>query len=66
MSDVAMNYKVVQKPWDLKPSETFCSSPIKGVLPVGIKVTLANLLFIEKENLPSALINRIIRIAAFS
>lgn len=54
-----------QKPWDLKPSEAFCSRPIKGVLPEEIKVTLANLIFIEKVNLPSSLINRIIRIAAF-
>ena len=55
----------IEKPWELKPSENFCSDPLEGDLPREIKVIQVNLLFIEKANLPPALINRIIRLAAF-
>jgi len=54
-----------ESPWELRPSETFCIEPITGHLPERMKVIRANLLFIEKVGLPSSLINRVIRLAAF-
>ena len=55
----------IEKPWELKPSEHFCLEPLDGILPEEVKAIRANLLFIEKSSLPPALINRIIRLAAF-
>ena len=54
-----------EAPWELKPSENFCTDPIAGELPDAIRVIRSNLLYIEKAGLPSALVNRIIRLAAF-
>jgi len=54
-----------ESPWELRPSETFCIEPISGELPERITVIRSNLLFVEKSGLPSALINRVIRLAAF-
>jgi len=38
---------------------------ISGPLPSSIKATLANMLYVEKEQLPQPLLNRFVRIAAF-
>ena len=54
-----------ETPWELKPSETFCAEPINGKLPDQVTVTKSNQLFVEKKDLPPAMINRIIRLAAF-
>jgi len=52
-------------PWTLPPSGKRPERPIKEPLPSSVKVIWSNLLFIEKAGLPSSLVNRILRLAAF-
>jgi superfamily II DNA or RNA helicase len=52
-------------PWRLPPSRKRADGPIEGPLPRSVKIVRANLLFIEKEGLPPAMLNRLLRIAAF-
>ncbi len=54
-----------EDPWTRPPSQKREDRPIPGPLPSVIKGTLANLLFIDKSDLSSPLINRLKRIAAF-
>ena len=49
-----------QEPWK-NPSEKRLSCP----MPASLTVTLANLIYFEKEGLPQALANRLVRLAAF-
>lgn len=51
-----------QKPWE--PSVS-ASKKLAGKLPESLTITLANLIFFEKEQLPQTLANRLIRLAAF-
>ena len=41
------------------------SLPIQGALPERAKIVLANLIFVEKEGLPQAMISRLLHLAAF-
>lgn len=41
------------------------SKKLTGVMPASLTVTLSNLLYFEKDQLPQALANRLIRLAAF-
>lgn len=50
------------EPWNLEKNK---SNKIPGVMPKLLKITLANLIYIEKKVLPQSLANRIIRLAAF-
>ncbi|MBF0492755.1 MAG: DEAD/DEAH box helicase family protein [Deltaproteobacteria bacterium] len=50
------------KPW--KKSERK-SKKINGPFPEKAKITLDNMIYVEKSGLPSAMLNRILRIAAF-
>jgi superfamily II DNA or RNA helicase len=52
-------------PWTLMPSRKKKEEPIAGPLPPGVRITRGNLLYIEKEGLPSAMLNRLHRLAAF-
>lgn len=52
-------------PWEHLPSGRSRSTPIPGPLPAQVRAVLAQRLFIEKADLPSALLNRIKRLAAF-
>ena len=54
-----------QDPWTLPPSRRRAEHPIEGPFPESVDVTRANLVYIEKQGLPPAMINRILRIAAF-
>lgn len=54
-----------QDPWTLPPSRRRADRPIEGPLPEGVKITRANLVYVEKQGFPPAMINRILRIAAF-
>lgn len=45
--------------------EKIQGNKIPGVMPESLKLTLANLIYIEKQALPQPLANRIIRLAAF-
>jgi len=52
-------------PWQMRPSGRVAPAPIRGPLPPRVHVVLGDLLYIDKEGLPPALINRLIRLAAF-
>ena len=54
-----------ETPWVLPPSRKPESPCIPGPLPTQVAIVLGNQLYIEKTGLPPALINRLIRIAAF-
>jgi hypothetical protein len=54
-----------QAPWDRSPSRHTSLPRISGKLPEQIQAVLAQSIFVAKEGLPSALINRIKRLAAF-
>ena len=54
-----------QEPWTLPPSRKRREFPIVGPLPERVQVVRANLLFIEKKGLPSGMLNRLLRLAAF-
>lgn len=52
-------------PWTLPPSRKRKDPVIAGPLPKTVKIVRANLLFIEKAGIPPAMMNRLLRIAAF-
>jgi superfamily II DNA or RNA helicase len=54
-----------QDPWTLPPSRKRLERPIKEPLPESIQFVRANLLYVEKKDLPSAMQNRLLRLAAF-
>ncbi len=53
------------EPWTLPPSRIRTDKPIFEALPGNVKIVLGNQLYIEKNNLPPILINKLIRLAAF-
>lgn len=53
------------EPWKLTPSRKHRETPITGPLPDHLNLVISNQIYIEKENLPAPLRNRIIRLAAF-
>jgi superfamily II DNA or RNA helicase/very-short-patch-repair endonuclease len=52
-------------PWMAPPSRRKKDAPIVGSLPKTLELTLGNQIYIAKEELPPALRNRLIRLAAF-
>ena len=55
-----------EDPWTISPSRKREDKLVlTGLLPSEIKATLANLVYIEKEGLPSPLLNRLKKLAAF-
>lgn len=54
-----------QYPWTLPPSRRRAEHAVEGPFPESVTVTRANLVYVEKQGLPPAMINRIMRIAAF-
>ncbi len=54
-----------EDPWTLPPSGRRSEKPIPGPLPDRVRITRGNLLFIEKTAMPPAMVNRLIRLAAF-
>ncbi|HHV61445.1 MAG TPA: hypothetical protein GXX51_02245 [Firmicutes bacterium] len=55
-----------ENPWTLPPSKKRKSEkPITGPLPEKVRIIQNNLLYIEKEGLPPALLSRLVRLAAF-
>ena len=54
-----------QDPWMLPPSRKRMERPIEGPLPEKVQIVRANLLYVEKQGLPPALLNRLLRLAAF-
>ena len=54
-----------QDPWALPPSQKNVERPIPGPFPPAVQIVRANLLYIEKNGLPPAMLNRLLRLAAF-
>ena len=54
-----------QDPWTLPPSRRHLERPIDGPLPDKVQIVRANLLYVEKQGLPPAMLNRLLRLAAF-
>jgi superfamily II DNA or RNA helicase len=52
-------------PWLWSPSRKRKDGRIAGLLPSTVRVVVGNLVYIEKKDLPSAMLDRLIRIAAF-
>ena len=52
-------------PWTLPPSGKHPEKMIEGPFPASIQVVIANMAYIEKKGLPPAMINKLIRLAAF-
>ncbi|MCW5556130.1 MAG: DUF559 domain-containing protein [Verrucomicrobiae bacterium] len=52
-------------PWTAPPSRRRKEPPIAGQLPERIEMVLADQIYMPKENLPPALRNRLVRLAAF-
>lgn len=53
------------EPWKLSPSRKTKEPVITGPLPDRISIVIGNQIFVDKENLPASLRNRLIRLAAF-
>lgn len=60
--DVSFTGEDTLSPWIVRPHK---SKKLKGKLPNLIKIVIANQVFVEKNGIPPALLNRIVRIAAF-
>jgi superfamily II DNA or RNA helicase len=54
-----------EDPWTLPPSRKKKDQPIPGPLPPSVNIVRGNLVYVEKEGLPSAMLNRLHRLAAF-
>src|SRR6267143_305318 len=54
-----------EAPWLWRPSRKRKEIQITGPLPPNVRVVASNLIYIEKEGLPSGMVDRLVRIAAF-
>jgi len=54
-----------EDPWTLPPSGKRTERPIPAPLPERVRIVRANLLYVEKGELPSPMVNRLLRLAAF-
>jgi superfamily II DNA or RNA helicase len=54
-----------EDPWTLPPSKKRIEKPIQGPLPRTVQLVQSNLVYVEKKGLPPAMLNRLIRLAAF-
>ena len=54
-----------EDPWSISVSKEPQKQLIRETLPAKTKVTLANLVYVEKRDLPSPILNRLMRLAAF-
>src|SRR6185295_17687768 len=52
-------------PWLRPPSKRLPEKTVAGPLPGIVRVVRGNLTYIEKAGLPSAMLNRLLRLAAF-
>ncbi len=53
------------EPWLASPSRRKPETPIAGPLPDSIEVVLGDQIYVDRTGLPPALVNRLIRVAAF-
>ena len=61
----ALSAEDEDEPWTAQPSHRRKDPPVSGPLPKRLDLTLGNEIYIEKEALPPALRNRLLRLAAF-
>ncbi|MBI3679348.1 MAG: DEAD/DEAH box helicase family protein [Acidobacteria bacterium] len=54
-----------QDPWTLPPSRKRRGRLIEGSLPRSVQIVRANLVYVESKDLPPAMLNRLLRLAAF-
>lgn len=54
-----------QDPWTIPPSRKRSDRPIAGPFPKSVQIVRANLVYVEKKDLPPAMRNRLLRLAAF-
>ena len=54
-----------QDAWTLPPSGKRRERPIEGPLPKTVQIVRSNLVFVESKGLPPAMLNRLLRLAAF-
>ena len=54
-----------EEPWTAPPSRRKAEQPIVGQMPERVEVVLGNQVYIDRDDLPPALVNRLIRLAAF-
>jgi superfamily II DNA or RNA helicase len=54
-----------EEPWMAPPSRRRITPPVRGALPESVAVVLGNQVYIDREQLPPAIVNRLIRLAAF-
>jgi len=54
-----------EEPWTAPPSRQKRLPAIAGALPIQINAVLADQIYIPREGLPSGLVNRLVRLAAF-
>ncbi len=52
-------------PWTAAPSSKMSREPLQGPFPPVVEIVCSNQLYIRKDDLPPAMINRLIRLAAF-
>ena len=53
------------KPWTAPPSRRRPEAPITGQIPDRLKIVLGSQIYIDRTQLPSGLVNRMIRLASF-
>lgn len=54
-----------EDPWTKPPSKRKRDEPISDPLPPSVRLTRSNLIYVETQSLPSAMLNRLHRLAAF-
>jgi superfamily II DNA or RNA helicase len=53
------------EPWTRRPSRWRREEPLQGPFPERVEVVLGNQVYIDRSDLPPALVNRLVRVAAF-
>ncbi|MFV2081723.1 MAG: restriction endonuclease subunit R, partial [bacterium] len=54
-----------QDPWESSPSGKRIEEPLDGHLPKKLCIVVGNMIYVEKQALPPAMMNRLMRLAAF-
>jgi superfamily II DNA or RNA helicase len=54
-----------EAPWLLPPSRRRTAGPIRGALPAAVNLVLADGVYVDRASLPSELVTRLVRLAAF-
>lgn len=62
---VAPDLEDTAQPWTLTPSRRRVEPPVTGPLPLSLELVLSDQVYIPKADLPPALRNRLLRLAAF-